>query len=94
MRFHPPDRFLSAFADGELSDWTRPLVATHLQTCVRCRRVVQTTRVLGRLAVAEQQPSLPAALRVRIIESVAMGVETIIPVADPPKRQWGTRITK
>jgi len=93
MRIHPPDRFLSAFADQELGRWKRRLVATHLRSCERCRRIVQATRGLGHRAVTERQPSMPAALRVRIIESVAMGVETIIPVTDPPKRRWRTGLT-
>ncbi len=66
MIFHPSERALSRYADGELTGLRAKRVAAHLESCVECRGVVAAIRELGALARNASAPTMRGGVWERI----------------------------
>jgi putative transcriptional regulator len=81
IRHHPDDALLLAHAGGGLATGPALLLEAHLESCARCRQVVQDfERVGGRLlAGASAQPLAPGAL-----ESLLGRLDGCVSLPSPP----------
>ncbi len=91
---------LGAFADGELPAETASQIDAHLLGCPRCRREITVHRTLRLRLEQEPLAPAPAALRARIIstiaatpapqwQAVAESVSTSAAVAETPRSESG-----
>lgn len=81
---HPAERYLFAYADGDLAPRDAKLVARHLLRCSSCRNVVRFTLKLRRAAqeLAAQSPTPPADLLEEILEARTSGARALLPVPE------------
>jgi len=83
---------LSAYVDGELTEYDRKRVEEHLETCENCSAILDLYR---EMSVASDEGCIPApeALRAGVMEKVLSGETDSVDDAAKPKRQKIIRIT-
>ena len=79
MIFHPSERTLSRYGDGDLAGLRARRVAAHLEGCTACRTVVASNRALGEAARRAAAPALRAGVWERIAERREGGERVILP---------------
>lgn len=60
---HLDERYLSRYADGEVSGARRRRAEAHLQACAACRDALEAIRVIGREVAAQGRVRLPEGAR-------------------------------
>jgi hypothetical protein len=86
---HPGAIDLQRFADAELAEPRRAVVAAHLARCARCRERVVFARNVAKEAISLPAPAAPHDLIERVLAERGAGQRAILPIEDDaPRRQW------
>jgi hypothetical protein len=89
--FHPSERTLSRYSDGELTGLRAKRVAAHLEGCADCRAVVASFRELGASARNAAAPAMRGGVWERIAERRGGGERVILPQDAVSAAARGTR---
>lgn len=90
FRRHPRFERVSEYADGTLAATSAARVASHLESCARCRREVAMIRETDEALREVPVPGLPDDMFERILRRREADVRTLVPDAPVfmPRRSW------
>src|SRR5690349_12548028 len=90
--FHPSPSKLDAFTDAGTSQEDLRRIASHLESCQRCRNEVAFLRELRQHAARLPNPELPNGILERVLHDRARGQRVILPTDHPRKSSEKRRI--